>query len=425
MRKVLGFILPGLAFLLFVEIALWGLNRIISWDEYVHRTGLRYRKFLTNQEYENQFLNLKDPYVIWKLRPGELRPGCYVNKLGFRGDEISPQKAPGTKRIVCLGNSITLGMDVKTHADTYPMLLEQRLKQSQNQPIEVINAGVAGYSSYQILQQLRHYVLPLEPDLIIVLATFNDVLYTPYKPDKEIKLSKAVCVVYNALFSFRICRAINSGIQFISRHISSEEFLTPYDPEIGLQTRVSEEDYRKNLNSIAEDAEKRNIKAIFITSGRINEVPLAMHPLPKIVLDGHQRAVHWVPQLSPLIIRAGQIDINRLKNASQAQIRNLPLAPVPYYNLAKYYEFAGDSLLAREYYKIADSLDTTGQRYDRYNQIMREVAADHNIPIIDTYLLFDGEDPARYFVSDCIHLNEAGHAVIADALYRKVTEILN
>ncbi len=131
MRKIMGYIYPGVGFLILLEILLWGVNHFISWDEYVHRAGLSYRKFVTNPEYENQFLFLKDPYVIWKLRPGELKPGYRVNRLGFRGDDVAIQKAPGTKRIVCLGNSITLGLDVKTHADAYPMLLAQHLKQSQ------------------------------------------------------------------------------------------------------------------------------------------------------------------------------------------------------------------------------------------------------------------------------------------------------
>lgn len=260
-----------------------------------------------------------------------------------------------------------------------------------------------------------------------MLAAFNDIIYTPFKPDKEIQLTKFTCGVYNTLFSFRIVRALNSGIKFISERISHKELISPYNPEIGIPTRVSEEDYRKNLNAIVEDAEKKHIKVIFLTSKSANGPPFAVHPLPRIEFgtEGKKAVVHWIPQPAPKVIRVGRDTDDRLYRASQAQIRDLPEAPVPYYNLAKCYESAGDSLLAREYFKIADSLDTTRERYDRYNQIMREVAAEHHIPVVDTYLLLDGGDNSKYFRSDCIHYNEAGHAVIAEALYRKVIEILN
>jgi lysophospholipase L1-like esterase len=425
MRKIMGYFLPGVAFLVFLEIALWGLNHIISWDEYIHRAGLSKRKFIANPEYENQFLFLKDPYVIWKLKPGELKPGCRVNKLGFRGDEVSQHKTPGTKRIICLGNSITLGLDVKTHADAYPMLLAQHLKQTQDQPCEVINAGVAGYSSYQILQQWRHYIKPLDPDLIIVLAAFNDVIYTPFKPDKEIRMTKTACAFYNTLFSFRVLRALNSGIKFISAHISHKELISSYDPKIGIQTRVSEEDYRKNLEGIVKDAEARQINVIFITSNSVRGIPLAVSPLPRIESEGKKNVVHWIPQPAPSVIRVGRENVERLYRASQAQMRELPESPIPYYNLAKCCEYKGDSLLSRAYFNAADSLDTTKKRYDRYNQIMREVAAEHTIPVVDAYQLLNGGDNSRYFTPDCIHFNEAGHAVIAEALYRQVVEILD
>lgn len=100
-----------------------------------------------------------------------------TNSLGFRGPEISIQKAPGTYRILGLGDSVMWGVGVQ-EADTYLRDLEGSLQRSYGQKsgvrYEAINTGVIGYSTYQELLSLERDGLPLCPDLVILGFVHND-----------------------------------------------------------------------------------------------------------------------------------------------------------------------------------------------------------------------------------------------------------
>ncbi len=92
-----------------------------------------------------------------------------TNSQGFRNAEFSAKPAPGTFRIVCLGDSITFGwgMDEKY---SYPRVLERYLnsRPGAKTRVEVINAGVPGYDLEQITLYLTNKILSLKPHLVTV-----------------------------------------------------------------------------------------------------------------------------------------------------------------------------------------------------------------------------------------------------------------
>ncbi len=95
-----------------------------------------------------------------------------TNKLGFRGDEVEIPKPIGLFRILCVGGSTT--DEGPTNDETYPYLLEKYLKQVMPDfPVEVINAGLPGASSFVHLLRFPDY-LALQPDLIVIHAGIND-----------------------------------------------------------------------------------------------------------------------------------------------------------------------------------------------------------------------------------------------------------
>ncbi len=97
------------------------------------------------------------------------------NALGFRGPEVSIQKAEDIYRIVALGGSTTYSTAVDDYRLSYPYLLGEYLRENGFERAEVINAGVNGYSSYHNLINLMFRVLPLQPDLVIIYQGLNDV----------------------------------------------------------------------------------------------------------------------------------------------------------------------------------------------------------------------------------------------------------
>lgn len=96
------------------------------------------------------------------------------NSLGFRGPETTLNKN-GAKRIVCIGGSTTYGTRNLNEADCWPRRLESCLR-VEGASVEVINAGVPAYNSAECLQLLREKVLQLNPDIIIIYISVNDIM---------------------------------------------------------------------------------------------------------------------------------------------------------------------------------------------------------------------------------------------------------
>ncbi|WP_051109860.1 AMP-binding protein [Massilia niastensis] len=98
-----------------------------------------------------------------------------TNSLGFRSAEVPLKPAPGELRIVVVGASTVSGAYAKTNDATFPSLLEQRLRREMpGRLVNVINAGVEGYSVREMDQLVERGIIPLQPTMVLVYAGFND-----------------------------------------------------------------------------------------------------------------------------------------------------------------------------------------------------------------------------------------------------------
>lgn len=113
-------------------------------------------------------------YLGYVTTPNYMWGNNRHNALGFRGDEIALPKPTTTYRIVCMGGSTTYSDGVQDYTKSYPVLLEKYLHEQGWTNVEVINAGVPGYTSLESLINLQTRVLDLEPDLIINYDGSND-----------------------------------------------------------------------------------------------------------------------------------------------------------------------------------------------------------------------------------------------------------
>ncbi|MCX6624299.1 MAG: SGNH/GDSL hydrolase family protein [Acidobacteria bacterium] len=87
-------------------------------------------------------------------------------------------------RLVALGDSVTWGVrgdgSVKA-ADTFAAVLERGLRKSAP-GAHVVNAGIGGNNSAQMLARLDHDVLAYHPKLVILMAGLNDAAYVDAGP---------------------------------------------------------------------------------------------------------------------------------------------------------------------------------------------------------------------------------------------------
>lgn len=97
------------------------------------------------------------------------------NEYGMRRTTPFTAKTPEIGRIMVLGDSLTYGKGVDAN-DTYPSLMERML--SQEFRVEVLNLGISGYQSQDILRLLLAAAPELKPDIIVYGVCLNDFLET-------------------------------------------------------------------------------------------------------------------------------------------------------------------------------------------------------------------------------------------------------
>jgi len=102
---------------------------------------------------------------------------CHTNSSGFRTRrDLSPGRAPGSFRIFGVGDSVMWGSRVNQEDSLLGML--EPLLSGVLPNLEVINAGVVGYSAYQERLLFERRVVPYAPDLVLVNFCANDYLPT-------------------------------------------------------------------------------------------------------------------------------------------------------------------------------------------------------------------------------------------------------
>jgi lysophospholipase L1-like esterase len=109
-----------------------------------------------------------------KILGYELRPGIDdTNSDGIRDNEHTVEKPPGVTRIMVVGDSIAYGMGIIQRDETYAKQLEHLLRDTSKK-YEVINLGIRGYGTAQILEFFKTKGLKYKPDIVIYGYWFDD-----------------------------------------------------------------------------------------------------------------------------------------------------------------------------------------------------------------------------------------------------------
>jgi lysophospholipase L1-like esterase len=139
--------------------------------------GLRfYGSFEGTSTFQSLFMN--DPQVGVRLRPNarirystvEFTTDIAINAQGVRDDEAIGPKAPDERRIVVLGDSLVLSVQVSVQ-DTFCKKLEERLNaRGGPQHWRVINGGVQGYGPVNEWLFFDHVAAAFQPDVVLIVA---------------------------------------------------------------------------------------------------------------------------------------------------------------------------------------------------------------------------------------------------------------
>jgi HEAT repeat protein/lysophospholipase L1-like esterase len=112
-----------------------------------------------------------DFYVMRSDSPG-WPPSDDFNRDGVRDRARGHEKPRGTRRVVCLGDSVTLGYGLRHHA-SYPSQLQARL--DENGPgTEVMTVALMGWSTRQERLAYERIARRYQPDLVLLGICLND-----------------------------------------------------------------------------------------------------------------------------------------------------------------------------------------------------------------------------------------------------------
>lgn len=323
-----------------------------------------------------------DPSVGWRTRANLdtsfLGVSLRTNEWGWRAPSV--QTLDSSKNtILVLGPSSTFGWGVSGEY-TYASQLEEII--GSTTPVQVLNAGEIGYSSYQGTQILAEQkVAALKPKVVIIAYGVNDL-------DRN-------------------------RFYFQSNKTDAQEFAQPKSAAV---TAVANIFFRSSLVSLLF---KGMSSAVLALRGGVAAALDPQHPIPyvRVPVDNFKSnllvMVHRARILGAHVILL-TTEVNLKEVASTTPSENSDSL----YALSAQRRAAGDYSAANYYYEkaLAYEPQRISRDVDAYNNALKDIAVQENVMIGDVGNWFAGYKKDSLFV-DPIHFSSSGNALIAKGLY--------
>lgn len=323
--------------------------------------------------YRDSLLWACDPLLHFRINPNQVIGGKPLNRAGFRSRELEPD-APGARRVLALGDSCTYGLlspdqvnNLEILAEPYPQKLE-RLAAERLGPgrLEVVNAGVPGYNTWQGVMLLRGKLRDVAADVITVRYGWNDIAMSagPAGAGAYVESDSAAVRFFEDLLMrtkiYAFARRL--GLEIAARSSATGgagAFSRDWRPDVPLDR------YQRNLRRLVEIGRARGAEVWLLTS-----------PDPLLTAD----------------------DVARYEAAGERSNARLMLASNGIPGFARLAEIHAE-----------------------YNDAVRRVAADTGARLIDMAALYREQPTTEMFApGDVIHPTDAGHAFEAEVLYRNL-----
>jgi lysophospholipase L1-like esterase len=279
-----------------------------------------------------------DPILLW--RPAAHKP---FNSQRFKGPLTENPKPADVVRIMCYGDSLTDGPPKGGWPSWFQVLLNDQ-PPIPGRRFEVINAGVAGYTSHQGLMRFLQDVDQYRPDLLLVSFGWNDAADAIGQPDKSFQIPPWPLVMcQRVLIHYRAYLVA----MYYSRTWRAQPPVVSTGPQL---SRVSVADYLGNLDRFRIEAQNRGIPIAVLTRP---------HKLPPDVLS---QSTTW----------RGSVPRYNAALAAWAQHRNVPVI-----DAQGYFQELPD-------YLFSDECHFTTQGYEHLAKLVRAQLVtnpDHSPPL--------------------------------------------
>ena len=446
----------------------------LSVDYLSRRENINHEYKLWQMHLFDSFLGMNepDPELFWRLKANYRSDFISVDSLGFAGPEVG-EKQPGEFRILFLGDSTPLGIGLDNTEESFVRQIEALLKtRLPEKSISVVNASVAGYTSWQCRKQLELIGARLKPDMVMTYFGNNDPSINGYLNDRKLyEQTRSVSEVNRLLAHSYIYQFLKGIVLSMKSKAAAKSQLV---------ARVTVDEARDNIAAIKQwcdssgcalmvctvatpDLWPPGIQFKVFSGGMDSQGRLIMaDELQGTLLD--QWAIcfdttllpgqtdQWTAHVYESSYRDGRspaesaAECRRLLERTPSSARlwnNLGVALWQQGEVADSMfaqAMALDSLSAIAAYnagiaalhrnpveaeallKRAKELDNYSLRIkSSYNELYRQFCQDNGLPLADIEQLFAGLPEIEYFVDHC-HPTLAGHELIAGELVELVVK---
>jgi len=300
-----------------------------------------------------------------------------IDSNGFieNGNIIQPNP---DLRIIFFGGSTTetLFVDEKNR---FPSIVERSLRNAMNQKVVVHNAGVSGNNSMHSNLALIAKGIPLKPDFVVLMHNINDFSLLSKTDSYWVSPISRALVSKNFSPFFTIEDSARSLTFKALKKIKNFLFPNLYDylkPRLFSNLNLHKDEFKgfRSKASVFDTEAEKQFRSSLITFVKLAET--------------------W--GIKPILMT----QFNRVK-------RDDPIFQQFYKSLPR-----GSDISPEEFV----------QSYQEFNDIIREVAKQSNIPLIDLELLVP---KSKEYIYDPVHLNDEGSKYVANIISNQIIKIIS
>jgi len=203
----------------------------------------------------------KDPLadaIAWE--PNQHMKTININNEGFRGPEIQKEKPDDTYRIFMVGGSTTMGYGTSSDKNTIPARLQEKFNQvNLEKRVEIINAGVNGYTSNDDVNLVKNKLVHYNPDLVIVFDGSNDI-FRPYNDTLDVHDLGDVGYIYRKYFQFYKTLDVINNIIDKPKNPLITEYLTGNKIDLDDHAEI----WKNNMLKICEVGNQNGFKTLIL-----------------------------------------------------------------------------------------------------------------------------------------------------------------
>lgn len=313
---------------------------------------------------------------IYSLKPNHT--GIYkdqpvsTNSFGFRNAPISPLKS--SKRIMVLGDSRTFGWGVN-ESETYCSYLNTFLKNT-----EVLNLGVPGYNILKGKDLLEKWYPFFKPDLVILAFNGANTHLLDYLSDVDRK-NLYHSFLGNSRFYLFVMDRWATLKKYTRRRLNILEYRHDYEDALHFLQKNHAPVILLSFPDLVQIQSLKSQDNLFITAQKILRLEKDKNQVP-----------HWM--------------YKRLLELSNIHFLN----PIHKKDIEPF---------VKNHIDIASLNQDEQTAIFQYQEILKEIAKTHQIPLIDYLSIFKKHAEKNLFLDEG-HATPLGHKIIAEELFKEI-----